>query len=504
MPVIIDDNIVQNLNGPTCAIFLEQTIQNEQLNNNYLILLGDTHSTDNFEPCYNDPNCTELQTDFIKMLNTFASTTRVDFYIEFFLEKFKVNVPTSSRESIKKGFVQEQLFYDNLRNNPELRTLSKNEPRAQYIISEEEKNINKKPYMVKGRSNMTEINSMYASCFYKNFKQELCPYKNIIWQYADARKTNKYNQNDDIESISYSSNFFAKFLIETFTESQTREKITSETITNLAYDADGERVNLIDLLTNIQLVINSSENYIDKLLARPIFQKQLSKMNEEAKSIFTKESFVMLVNKYKDFFQSIDFTGLKTIIDLLLEFINLYPVGTVDFNKNLEQENDILVKLNSLSFENNILTQYGYITFAVGNCAMDIYFILRIYKKDTEEETNKKLVLSYFGSIHSNILAYYFTDIVKTHITNLNIKSPENLRRISIPDTSTIDLNKILQHEIITQTSIVSPVAPIVSPVAPINFEQQTAKGGRKKRRTVKKRKTIKKKSKRSKKVKIK
>jgi len=37
MPIILDNNVVQNLNGPTHAIFLQQTMQREGLNDNYLI-----------------------------------------------------------------------------------------------------------------------------------------------------------------------------------------------------------------------------------------------------------------------------------------------------------------------------------------------------------------------------------------------------------------------------------------------------------------------------------
>jgi hypothetical protein len=69
------------------------------------------------------------------------------------------------------------------------------------------------------------------------------------------------------------------------------------------------------------------------------------------------------------------------------------------------------------------------------------------YKHDTETP-NTKLVLSYFGSHHSIELAYYFTDIVKTHTINLNAEAPEGIRRINIPDTVTINLNEKLQHKI--------------------------------------------------------
>jgi hypothetical protein len=166
-------------------------------------------------------------------------------------------------------------------------------------------------------------------------------------------------------------------------------------------------------------------------------------MNEETKSIFSKDSFILLAYAYKTYFKDVNIQGFVKMIELLIRFFTLCPSDICD-EKSVDNVNVIIQDLNSLSFSKDILIQYGYIAMAVGNCAMDIYFILRIYKQDNNIP-NKKIVVSYFGSIHSDKLIYYFTEIVKTHTIQFFSISPPDKRRIEI--TETINLNEIMEHE---------------------------------------------------------
>ena len=290
---------------------------------------------------------------------------------------------------------------------------------------------------------MTELVSLYNSCFYKVFKSELCPYKNIKWQFADARKINKYDDKSySIETITYTTDMINKFILENF-NSDDKNEITDELLLNLRVDMFEYNINVIDILTDINIILTDTSLYIEKLLDRQIFKKQLNKMNEETKSIFSKHSFILLADAYKTYFKDVNIQGFVHMIELLISFFKLCPAGVCS-EEHVDNANDIIQKLNGLSFPKDILIQYGYIAMAVGNCAMDIYFILRIYKQDNDIP-NKKIVVSYFGSIHSDKLIYYFTEIVKTHTVQFFSRCRPDIRRIEI--TETINLNEIMEHE---------------------------------------------------------
>lgn len=150
MPLILDSKNIQFINGPITCGFLQQNHLNPSLNNNYLIFFGDEHNMNNYEPCYNDINCSELQTDFIDALNTFASTTRTDFYVEDFMRLARKNVlshadfSTTDYNEHKKYLELDQDIYKNLRTDPRLKTLDKST--SQDIITQYE-NIIKKTHI---------------------------------------------------------------------------------------------------------------------------------------------------------------------------------------------------------------------------------------------------------------------------------------------------------------------------------------------------------------------
>uniref|UniRef100_A0A6C0HZH4 Uncharacterized protein n=1 Tax=viral metagenome TaxID=1070528 RepID=A0A6C0HZH4_9ZZZZ len=441
MPIILEKSIVNVINGPKSIYFLKQRIMDPELNKNFLFFLGDTHSMEHFTPCFNDPDCTELQTDFMQMLNSFASTRRIDFYLEDFLtikpDIFQNQRSLKNAEDVSNKV--QQVYY-NLYNDPQLRISKSNG-----IVDAYEEEIKKNMYRIRnGRSNMTELGYLNNSCFYQPLKEKLCKFPNINWHYADARQSLKYSKkNYSIEGIAYSTNEIKKFLNEYFVNKTPKKSINMDNLEELCFNmSEFEKTpNIIELLQDIHIIVTNSNVYIEKLLAQPLFVKQLKKMNPKSKSIYNIESFVALAESYKDYFNKTDFTGFINIIELLIEYYKLCPDGQCS-EENKEFAKNIIDKLNSLVFDSRTIQDYSYVADAVGNCAMDIYYILRINKIDNGTEPNKKLVVSYFGSIHSDKLTNYFTNIVKTHELIGHYNAPHDIRRIAIPDV--INLNELI------------------------------------------------------------
>jgi hypothetical protein len=113
MPLTLDNNIINTINGPTCVYFLQQINTDENLNNNFFIFFGEQHDLKDYNPCFNDVDCVEIQTDFVKMLNTFASTTRTDFYLEKFLGFIPKNKSmTMTSQNIQKYSVDASKFHN--------------------------------------------------------------------------------------------------------------------------------------------------------------------------------------------------------------------------------------------------------------------------------------------------------------------------------------------------------------------------------------------------------
>jgi len=458
MPLTLDNNVINVINGPTQVHFLQQINTDPKLNNNFFLFFGEQHDLKNYTPCFNDVDCVEIQTDFIKMLNSFASTTRTDFYFEKFLgfipkKKLPKNKSITSQDKKMYSAVASNIqnVYSKLRGDTELKNMSPEERTKKIAEYTEEIKTNRYRLYDK-RSSMSEMESLYTSCFNLPLKEELCPYKNINWQYEDARESSHYlsgNPFSSIESITYDiQDFFNKFFDNYLDTNNTdKQQVSKDALIGFEDDAEASKINTIEMLSNIKLMVTDLNAYIKNLIARPIYQKQLNKMNEYTKSIFTEDSFVALANSYAMLFKPEDFSNLNTVVDLFISYYNLCPDGTNCLPGNETKLEQLIAKFNALSFKKNQLNQMVYIPMAIGNCAMDIYFILRTYKQDTGAP-NKKLTLNYSGSIHPEKLANYFTNIVNTHKSLYSADAIEDSRRV--PITQDINLNEIMGHAPIT------------------------------------------------------
>jgi hypothetical protein len=405
-----------------------------------------------FKPCFNESNCTELQTDFIKMLNIFASTTRCDFYIEFFLKNYILD-PKAKKNSNEVLSKEQQIYY-NLRNDPQLRLLNEND--SKQIMDEYEKKIKKHPYKPRESSNMIELNYLYSSCFYhENMKDSLCPYKNINWQFADARKYARKGQEYQYQIETFYMTYFSQF-DEQFKEYfiGDEKNINKDSLVdfyNEIIEGHLGTANALEFFNDIVLILENLNGFITKLLEKPLFQKQLIKMNDRTKQIITEESFFRLGQYYKNlFFRELNLTDFIILFQLLIDFFTLCSKDKfkqfiiTNYEEKKDEFDSIIDRLNQLQFTKEQFHKCLNYLQCMNNLPMDIYFILRSYKQD-KGEPNKKVVLSYFGSIHSDAYVHYFTEIINTHrvIFASQNKSGE-LRRIEI--TPDINLNEIMRH----------------------------------------------------------
>ena len=76
MPLIVNDLVINNLNGPRKLTFLLP--KNRIVNDNApaVLLFGDTHTNDGNEDCPPGDDCTEFNT-FLQAINDIAANPRI-------------------------------------------------------------------------------------------------------------------------------------------------------------------------------------------------------------------------------------------------------------------------------------------------------------------------------------------------------------------------------------------------------------------------------------------
>lgn len=431
MPIVIDNHIVSLLNGPISVTILEQVVKHPDLNTNLLMMFGDEHSPKGFYQCYNTPNCTELQIEFVNILNAFAERNRVDFYFENMKPAF---VKLSDRrffDIYKNAHIQEQGLYYDVRNAH--RDLDEYNGRKHTIQFFTEK-LNAKDGIYQryndNRSNMKEMIHMYSSCFDIPFKNELCRATNIKWHYGDARRFHKRNENKTgSEYISYVVNWFTYFL-ETYDGKYDLE--------GLKGSVEGEKIDYIEFLYTIFYIFTDIPRFVVMIFrSSSLFQKQYDKMSEYAKSIFTIDSFIQYAEYLLTTVPSFDTTDIIQLIKLLIAH---------EESTNPHEQQEMLEQINRIRIQEDDFQKIQFTIGCLGNLPMDMYYVLRTNKQDTGRKNNK-LVCNYYGSFHNECLAHYFTNIVRTHRIIFNKEKEGEKRRISIPDNIVININKLMNDK---------------------------------------------------------
>lgn len=521
MPLIIDKVRIREINGPTTIRILAPIRQDPNMNENFIILFGDIHTSANFRPCDNS-ECFELQTTFIEILNKFAVDVRTDFYVEDFMKK-----TTEQSQKRRHAFVAGTI------NNREGDHITSFNAAAKHDA-----------FRIYGAtSNMIEFRSLYNSCFYKKFKTDLCQYQNIIWQFADARANKEYTRSTIINTENFQLGLPAlkRFLLRL--NEHSFEGPTVSNYTNIVGSFDENlglleedfseylRIPLAAFFYHLYIFLTNSRLFIELLLNSRLFKKQIDKMNKYSRDLLL-DPFIQLLDniKHKTNFFCLDETNniFKCIHILHLYYSTDLKHKKDEYRSQLPQ---LLETINAKNTPEIIETFIGKCTIISG-IILDIYFILRINKQDTkgtilsncirkcdktprkqqcvsvcgggadsddsstggggggglgadsedgnnsstgggstgQNNVNKKLVLGYFGDNHCEFQEYYLTEIVKTHkriYYYSTYEKEDKVRRVIITDD--IDLNTIMGHILIvdetnTNALIVHPDFEKLSP----------------------------------------
>jgi len=430
MPLIINDTSIEYLNGPTFFIFL--TPPKDSVLNYNIMLLGDIHNTKNYTQCNNTPeieNCYETN-QLVEQLNEYASNNRVDFYTE------NPVIDIKSKHNLEM--------------------LKKNQKEAENFF-------NKTP-ITKRLSNMQLLESLVKPCYFKDtYKETLCPYKNIYWHYSDTRSNSSLylTRIKNIQSI--------------FCEIR-NNRLTAETFSDFMDDfSENDKIYLEEMLNMLNLykeiINNNSDAYINGLFNEEspyyvrLLKKQYDKLLPEMKGVITMESFNVLYNHHMD----VEFRGKKInpskrrqeydiiiiVLDKIIEILTTTKIYEGEINTKVR---DFCTELNTY---NQLITEEMapdegegiilIITYMASNMYLDLYFILRIFKKeafdkdkDTYNHVLKKLIVNYSGNNHLTAISYYLTNVCGYSVF-YEQQMMEDMRRIHI--TKNINLNTIYDKE---------------------------------------------------------
>ena len=435
MPLYIDNVAVKYLNGPVSMSILEP---NEDLHlqiKNTIILFGDTHNTERMTPCQKDTDrCFELETTFMEVLNNFAKTYPVYFYFEGYLNH---DFYEKSQKPTYKHKVLPQV----------------------------------------GKSDMLYIIQRNKSCFYSKdsaVNREHCKYNNITWQYSDIRqitdetltyrnKHNKHHIHDgkyDMEYFLYKDSYFLYFsgaIGSFFDEAPLTERRWKNVLMNVydmfedvVYTSGNNLLKIEDLYDFYYTLFNDIPMFITKLLDSYSYKKQINKLSEEMKNIFTFESFVeyteyTIREEYNDFGKTHylqlveDREKMEKVRRIVSSVILAFLRKDFVFLRELHGSD----YLSELGVTSAIINEYIYsILETVYAVVLDIYFILRSYSTTHNTLHESRLCLGYFGLYHCDNIKHYFVNIAKTHKLGFNDDNRDrDIRRIHIEKH--INLNSI-------------------------------------------------------------
>lgn len=446
MPLIINDVRIQYLNGPTNFVFLTPP-PTSRLNYN-IILLGDNHD-DTSTPCSSTPevsNCYDT-IQFIEELDKYSrdKKTRVDFYTE-----------AMSTAAKSRGVMNETITRNATTLMTDAQFVSKNFYNSTQTST--------KPFITKKRrypqwSDMLILYRAVEPCYHKdtykkarfrNSQLYLCPFRNIYWHYADTRQLSK---------IKIYENIIHLLII--FDHIQTKT-LTLDVIFeyfDMFYYSYDKCLILFNMY--IQILTNNPRVFVDSLFdsASPFYIRQLKKEFDkilpEMRGVITMDSFYRFYDHYINY--KIDGEPMnpsrhqanyRVIVDILTDFINLpetiykHLMLHTDYAK-LTPDNQIYVdefiaKLNSYTITDKVKIALPAVALHAEIFIPDIYFIMRIFKKERNKYETNKLIVNYFGSNHNRGVAHYLTTECGYRI-NYEQATIEGTRRIHIEPT--IDLN---------------------------------------------------------------
>lgn len=393
---LLDANI-SKIKGPK-SIHILKPKKIKDVNQNYIILLGDDHN----DPLQPEPQGTDID-KFLFELNKLAKFIRCDFYIEH----WNVNQLKSLQEYNKR---KKNDFIEKISNSDSAIQKYANADSLTELDMKHIKYIKYKKF-----SDLNIVKWSNKSCF---FKFNACRYKNLKWQYGDLRQ--KLDKMDGYDHCNL--NYFLDVLNPLFDKLK-KQSITIKIINELIEYTEEYGENVLHLfITDIKSLINDRLNFINNVLSDPIMKKQIKKMNPETKKLFSKTNILEFLNLYQTYYDK------KYHSTNVYESYNNIANSILEFKSaSQERKENIVEYLNSIDLTSEQIDDF-YGVIGLGSMGvLDMYFLMRIFKQDPV--INKKIVVGYFGSDHCYYTSKFLENVLKTHTLIYN----DNIYNVTSP-----------------------------------------------------------------------
>ena len=356
----------------------------KDVNQNYIILLGDNHSVP-VQPETQGPDMDK----FLFKLNELANIIRCDFYVEDWKVKQNKSIAMYN-EKDKKAFIDITSNFDS-----SLQKYAIAEP----LTESDMKYIKYTQY--KKFSDMQLLKSSNSSCF---FKFDACRYKNLKWHYGDLRQ-----RLDNLNGYDHCNLNYFLDVLNPFIDNLQNKSITTKIMNELIENIDDSGEDVLQLfITDIKSIINDRSKFITIILSDEVIQKQFNKMNPTTKMLFSETNMLNFLNLYENYYdKKYDSTDIyetyNNIADLILEYKSA----------SRERKEKIVEYLNSIYLNTEQIGDF-YGVIGMGSLfVLDIYFLMRIFKQDPN--INNKIVVGYFGADHCDFTSDFLVNILKTH-----------------------------------------------------------------------------------------
>ena len=372
-----------NIEGPK-SIHILKPKNIKDVNQNYIILLGDDHSIP-FQPKTQGP----YMDKFLFGLNKLAKYIRCDFYIEDWnVEKIKSFPQHNERQ--KKMLIQKTSETD---------YVFQKYANAKELTESDMKLVKYMKY--KKFSDLNILKWSNSSCF---FKTDACRYRNLKWHYGDLRQRLDKSSGYDHCNLNYVIE-----LLEPLINYLKNKSITTEIMDELIENIEGLGNNvLLSFTTDIKNIINDRMKFIATILSDNVIQKQFKKMNPKTNKLFSDTNLLDFLNLYETYYdRKYNSTEIYEIYNHIASVILEYK------SASQERKEKIVEYLNSIELTSEQIDDF-YGVIGIGSVfVLDIYFLMRIFKQDPI--VNNKIVVGYFGANHCNFTSNFLVNILKTH-----------------------------------------------------------------------------------------
>ena len=413
MPLHIGEDIYDEIRGPYTMTVLTPRQEPDVT----FLLLGETHNFDDWEPC-DGPRCANVQTDFIASLDKLAKRYPVHLFLEEFFNDTDQMTGLSEKE--KRYYLYQG------REVEEIVHLPKKDKMMAWQLEH---------YDIK--SPMVELTRIHQSCFYKKTR---CPYPNIRWQYADARKQNvlTHSSVSSMMPVYYETiailhkyrlgrempEFPAGLLhYKTEWEDDYRGGITVKLLDHLGKQANKYLMDnvplmkkrdrpvphlFVEMLTILREIITEPDGaFVEKLFEeKSVLRDQYMSLPPDLRQLFDIPSCMQIQQHYKAKFPDVE-EEHEYVADLLTLLIDFYQT---------DRKAEIAATIERMNYAEDQHSFISKVFMYYTSIVLDLYFIFRAYNRKKES----KLVVGYFGNAHVDAQVHYLTNVVRTHTVSFH------------------------------------------------------------------------------------